>query len=305
MEQYEITLQHYRGTFKPDAIDTNLVLSQADIPSVGPNQVLVRVKAVSLNHRDLLVLTADPVYLAETVEGTVPVAEGAGIVEVSQHPAWKAGDRVIILPAASWKEGMTQGDFDITQVLGAGNVDGTLRQYVAFDGDWLVACPKNLSFEEAATLPSAYGTAWNGLFGGPQVLNPGHWIVTQGTGGVSIAALQIAVAAGASVIALSSSEEKMQQLRRLGAKETVNYAEKSDWSQDVLAITSGKGADHVVDVCGASTILEALRSVRQGGLVSVLGFLSVPEKHDLIPEIIIGAKIGMLCPNKTRFANSS
>lgn len=190
MEAYQIRLHHH-GAFKPEAIDSNLHLGKQPIPTPAQGQVLVRVKAVSLNHRDLLVLTNDPIYKSETQEGLVPGAEGVGVVEQSTVSKWKQGDCVLLITNTSWRAGKTVADFDFSKALGAGSYDGTLRQYMAVDADDLVRAPEHLSLEEAAALSAAYGTAWNALFGGLRKVQKGEWVLTEGTGGVSMAALHV------------------------------------------------------------------------------------------------------------------
>ncbi|KAK1672890.1 putative zinc-type alcohol dehydrogenase-like protein [Colletotrichum godetiae] len=161
------------------------------------------------------------------------------------------------------KAGQTQGAFDIKLGLGGKNIDGVLQQYAVFDEDALAPLPSHLTFEEAAALSGPYVSAWNALFGGPQQLIKGDTVVIQGTGGIAVAA---------------------------GAEHAINYKNNPTWSRKILTLTNGRGADQVLDVVGASTIAESLRALRQDGLVSAIGFMSAPEKHDLIPEFIFGAK---------------
>ncbi|KAK1655005.1 NAD-P-binding protein [Colletotrichum phormii] len=272
-----------QGACTDEGIDQNLSLEEVPKPSPKEGQILVRIHAASLNYRDLLVLTSDPVYLGGGPDdGIVPLGDGAGVVVEVNSPTsrWKVGDKVINATNSSWKTGQTQGAFDIKLGLGGKNIDG----------DSLAPLPSHLTFEEAAALSGPYVSAWNALFGGPQQLKRGDTVVIQGTGGVSVAGLQTAVAAGAEVIAFSTSEEKLDLLRKLGAKHAINYKNNPTWSREILSLTNGRGADQVLDVVGASTIAESLRALRQDGLVSAIGFMSAPEKHDLIPEIIFGAK---------------
>lgn len=301
-----------QGTCTVDGIDQNLSLEESVRPSPKEGQVLVRIRAASLNYRDLLLLTSDPRYLgASPHDGLVPLSDGAGVVvEVnSTSSRWKPGDKVINATNSTWKAGQTQASLNNHIGIGTGALDGVLQQYAVLDEDALAPLPSNLTFEEGATLSGAYVSAWNSLFGGPQYLKKGDVVVIQGTGGVSIAALQvsylaysiesssrktnllkIAAAVGAVPIAFSTSEEKLDLLRKLGASHVLSYKNKPNWSKDVLELTGGRGADHVVDVVGAATIAESLRALRQDGLVSAVGFLSDSEKHDLIPDIIFGAK---------------
>ncbi|KAK2607033.1 hypothetical protein N8I77_005742 [Diaporthe amygdali] len=252
-------------------------------------------KAAALNYRDLLIATDDERYKTRTVSPRVPLCDGSGIVEsVNAEPGssrWRVGDRVIVAASTSWKsaEPGTDGEMDNTTVLGASDIDGVLQQYVVVDEDGIVSAPDNLSFEEAASLGGAYASAWNALFGWYVPLKAGDVVVTQGTGGVSTAVLQFAAAAGAQVIALSSSQEKLEAAKQLGATHGLD-SNDPDWDVKVRELTDGRGADHVVDVVGASTIVRSLHATRQGGLVTLVGFLSASEKHDLIQDIILGAK---------------
>ena len=141
-----------------------------------------------------------------------------------------------------------------------------------------------------AALPAAAGTAVNALFFGPQPFFRGMTVVTQGTGGVSACAIQIAAAAGATVIATSSSDEKLETARALGATHLINYRKRPKWSEEILRLTNGKGVDHVLDVAGAGTIEQSLLSAKHGGLVSVIGFLSDSQPTDIIPALLFGAK---------------
>ncbi|KAF6803623.1 putative alcohol dehydrogenase, partial [Colletotrichum sojae] len=287
-------LQSDRSHFcTPDAIDQNLSLETVSRPTPKKGQILVRIHAASLNYRDLLILTSDPRYpSATTVDGLVPLGDGAGVIEElgPGESKWKVGDKVINATNSTWKAGQTQASFDGKISVGSGDVDGVLRKYAVFDEDSLAPLPGNLTFEEGSCLSGAYVSAWNALFGGPQRLRRGDVVVIQGTGGVSIAALQITAAVGAVTIAFTTSEDKIALLKRLGATHALNYKDRKDWSEDVLRLTEGRGADHVIDVVGAATISASIRSLRQDGLISAVGFLSSTEKHDLIPDIVFGAK---------------
>ncbi|KAI7782247.1 alcohol dehydrogenase [Diaporthe eres] len=292
---YRIHL-HERGTASAEGIKRNLKSEEIPKPQARAGQVLVRMKAAALNYRDLLVATDDERYGTRTVAPLVPLCDGAGVVEsVNAAPGsssrWRPGDRVIVAAGSSWKsaEPGTDGELDGTKLLGAGDIDGVLQQYIVADEDAVVPAPEGLSFEEAAPLGGAYVSAWNALFGWYRPLKAGDVVVIQGTGGVSIAVLQIATAAGARVIALSSSPEKLEVAKRLGAAHGLD-SNDPEWDVKVRELTGGRGADHVVDVVGASTIVRSLRATRKGGLVTAVGFLGGSENHDLIPEIVLGAK---------------
>jgi NADPH:quinone reductase-like Zn-dependent oxidoreductase len=151
-------------------------------------------------------------------------------------------------------------------------VDGVLRNVGAFDENGLLPLPKGLSFLEGATLPCAAVTAWNALYGLRKLL-PGQWVLTQGTGGVSIFGVQFAKAAGARVIATTSSTEKAKLLKKLGADHIINYKENTEWGAEVREITDGRGVDHVLEVAGPTSMAQSLKSIRIEGIISIIGFV--------------------------------
>lgn len=161
------------------------------IPSPGPNQALIRIQAVSLNYRDVLVVDHSPSYPVPAKANLTPCSDGAGVIEeAGLGSKWKKGDRVFVHPN-TWKSGNEPRDFDIRLTMGGGGTDGTLRRYVVWDDDRIVKAPDNLSIEEVATLYTAGATAWNALFHGRLKLEPGMSVLTQGTGGVSCFAIQV------------------------------------------------------------------------------------------------------------------
>ncbi|KAK1139865.1 hypothetical protein N8T08_011110 [Aspergillus melleus] len=284
---------NYVGSYTSAGIQNNLQLEEIPKPVPSKNQIVVQMRAAALNFRDLLIATADPRYQSESADdGLSPLCDGSGIVSAVCSPdsRWKVGDKVVLASNTSWKAGLGQEALDHSLGFGTEKTNGLLQQYVVVDEDALVPLPTNLSYEEGACLAVAYATAWNALFGGPCPLNQDDTLVTQGTGGVSIATLQIAKASGARVIALTTSEDKKGLLEKLGADHVVNSLTNPNWADEIISLTSGRGADHVLEVVGAATIKESLRAVRQAGLVSVVGFLSPSEKHDLIPDVVFGAK---------------
>ncbi|KAI9693651.1 MAG: isoleucine-tRNA ligase [Bathelium mastoideum] len=267
-------------------------------PIPGPNQSLIRIHAVALNYRDLLVASSSPRYPLATANGLVPCSDAAASVISSTSAAspFQPGDTVMPHPN-SWLAGTDIRDYHFDQTLGGGAVHGTLQRYMVVDDDKLVRAPRNLPVVEAAALTTATGTAVNALFWGPDGSGSARWrvqkgmtVLTLGTGGVSCAAIQIAAAMGATVIATTSDPERMDLVKKLGAKHAINYREVPDWANEVMRITEGKGVDHVLDVAGAGTIQQSLQAVRFGGLVSVIGMLSKAEPADLIPSILFGAK---------------
>jgi NADPH:quinone reductase-like Zn-dependent oxidoreductase len=184
----------------------------------------------------------------------------------------KVGDRVAGIFHQKWLGGEMQDAFS-NSALG-GDIDGVLTEYKLFDEQGLVHLPAHLSFEEAATLPCAAVTAWHALFHSAKPVKPGDVVLTLGTGGVSVFAIQFAHAAGARVIATSSSDDKLKRAKALGATDGVNYKQTPQWDEAVMQLTDGTGVGHVVDVGGPGTLPLSLNSVKRGGIVHVIGLLA-------------------------------
>ncbi len=250
----------------------NLALVEREKPSLKPNEVLVKIHAASLNYRDLMMVKG--LYNPRLKVPSVPFSDGAGeVVEVGENVTkWKIGDRVCPIFTQGWSEGEPSAAKNKT-TLGGGDNDGVLREFGAFDENGLVKIPAHLSFEEAATLPCAAVTAWNALVVSGK-LKAGETVLTQGTGGVSIFALQIARIFGAKVFSTSSSDEKLSKLRELGASETINYKNTPDWDKEVLKLTEKQGVDHVAEVGGAGTLGKSINAVKTGGHIAVIGILT-------------------------------
>jgi NADPH:quinone reductase-like Zn-dependent oxidoreductase len=249
----------------------NIAIVRRAISKLEPSQVRVRVRAASLNHRDLLVIRGH--YTGQSRLPLVPLSDCAGeVVEVgSDVRRFKIGDRVAAAPLPKWVTGPFSSGM-LTSALG-GAVDGVLGEYFSCDQRAVVAISDWLSFEEAATLPCAALTAWNALFE-QNDLKPGQTILVQGSGGVSTFALQFAVAAGARVIATSCSDLKLERLRELGAAHVVNYRRTLDWSRAVLELTNGAGVDHVIETGGAGTLDQSIKATAVGGCISIIGVLT-------------------------------
>lgn len=247
--------------------------AEAPLPPLKEREVLVHLKAASLNYRDLIISKGK--YILPVKDDTVPGSDGAGIVEATGPGVtrFKKGDKVVTLFNQAHLAGSPTPSILATG-LGA-NLDGTFRQYGAFDEGGLVAMPETLSFEEAATLTCAGLTAWNALYGLTSLaLKSGDTVLTQGTGGVSIFALQFAKAAGARVIATTSSEEKSDVLYKLGADHVINYRTDPNWGESAKKLTpGGLGANHVIEVGGPNTMNQSLNAIKMGGVISVIGFL--------------------------------
>ncbi|PYJ55506.1 MAG: NAD(P)-dependent alcohol dehydrogenase [Verrucomicrobia bacterium] len=262
----------------------NLVLVERDTPHAAAHEVVVKFHAASLNYRDLLF--ARGLYNPKARFPAVPGSDGAGeIVSVGEGVTrWKSGDRVCPIFMQGWLDGERSADQART-ALGGGDLDGVLRECGAFQENGLVRIPDHLSFEEAATLPCAAVTAWNALVQLGR-LKAGDTVLTLGTGGVSIFALQFAKMHGARVIATSSSDEKLARVRELGADETINYKKTPDWDKEVLRLTDGIGVDHVVEVGGAGTLSKSVNAARIDGHVSVIGVLASGSGFDPIRVVM-------------------
>lgn len=239
-------------------------------PTPGAGEVLVGVRAISFNFRDLLVIRGK--YNPKMSLPRIPCSDGAGeVIAVGEGvTAWKQGDRVAGIFMQNWLE----GPLTAARAKGAlgGDIDGMLSDFVVLKEAGLVAIPSHLSFQEAATLPCAAVTAWNALAAAE--LYPGSTILIQGTGGVSIFALQFAKLMGVRVLGISSSYEKLQRATGLGLDAGLNYGENPDWERWVLEQTGGEGVDLVIEVGGAGTLVRSLKAARYGGTVAQIGVLS-------------------------------
>jgi NADPH:quinone reductase-like Zn-dependent oxidoreductase len=249
----------------------NLTLTERAEPQPQPTEVLVKFHAASLNYRDLMMVEGR--YNPKLKMPLVPLSDGAGeVVAVgAEVTKWKTGDRVTPIFMQGWHDG------EITQqkartALG-GDLDGVLREYGAFDEQSLVRIPDHLSYEEAATLPCAAVTAYNALYESGRV-KAEDTILLQGTGGVSIFALQLVSFYGCRMIITSSSDEKLERARTLGADDLINYREREDWDRAVLDLTEKRGVDHVVEVGGAGTLQKSVNAVKTGGHIALIGVLS-------------------------------
>ena len=269
-----------RGGFGLD----NLALVERPDPRPGPGQVLVRLRAASLNYRDLL--TAEGKYNPKQKLPLIPCSDGAGeVVETGEGVTrFRAGDRVSTVFAQKWIAGRPTRE-RVRSTLG-GPLDGTLAELAVFDQEGLVRTPAHLSDEEAATLPCAAVTAWSALVTEGRV-TAGDTVLVQGTGGVSLFALQIAGMLGARVIATSSSGEKLARVREMGAHETINYREVPEWGVRAKELTDGVGVDHVVEVGGAGTLQQSLQSVRFGGTISLIGNLAGTKSELLLTHVFM------------------
>ena len=260
----------------------NLALAERDTPRPEAGEVLVRLRATSLNYRDLMVVQGT--YNPKLRRPIVPFSDGAGeVVEVgSGVTRWKVGDRVMPIFMQGWIDGSV--DYAKARTTLGGDLDGCLREYAAFSEEGLVAIPEHLSYEEAATLPCAALTAYHALFVSG-CLKPDDSVLLLGTGGVSIFALQFANFYGCRTFVTSSSDEKLARARELGADDLINYGATPDWDKAVLEATGRRGVDHVVEVGGAGTLQKSLNAVRMGGHVAVIG--GVAGRGEFSPVTIL------------------
>ena len=254
-------------------------------PHLQPGQVLVRVRATSLNYRDHAVVMGR--YIGGAVgRDTIPLSDGAGevIAAGAGVTRFRPGDRVAGVFAQTPAEGPPFGD---KAALG-GPLDGMLVEQVALYEDGLVAVPEGLSFEEAACLPCAAVTAWHALVAAGRPVRSGDTVLVLGTGGVSMFALQFALAAGAQVIVTSSSDAKIERAKAMGATDGVNYVRTPEWEREVLALTGGRGADCVVETGGAGTLNQSFQAIAHGGKVVLIGVLTPPgapiNPYTLMPK---------------------
>lgn len=249
----------------------NLELADRPEPQPGPGQVAVEMRACSLNARDSQVVRG--FYDLGLTEPRIPFSDGAGeVVAVGGVVGrFSVGDRV----AGSFMQGWADGDFTPDKAATAlgGPIDGVAAEKIVLHEEGLVAIPDHLSFEEAATLPCAAVTAWNALVE-KSGLKAGDDVLVQGTGGVSVFALQIANMFGARTVVTSSSNEKLSRALKLGASDGINYREDENWDERVLEFTGNRGVDHVVEVGGPDTLGRSLNAVRAGGNVALIGVLT-------------------------------
>jgi NADPH:quinone reductase-like Zn-dependent oxidoreductase len=248
-------------------------------PAPEAGEVLVKVRAISFNYRDLMVVKG--LYNPKLKLPRIPISDGAGeVVAVGEGvTAWKPGDRVAAIFMQNWIDGPPNADKS-RGALG-GDVDGMLAEFVVLKASGLVAIPEHLSFQEAATLPCAAVTAWNALSVGN--LKPGNTVLIQGTGGVSIFALQLARLKGARVLGISSSYDKLERAYALGLDGGLNYKESPEWDRWAMDETGGQGVDLVVEVGGAGTLPRSLRALRIGGTIAQVGVLTGSADAGPIP----------------------
>jgi NADPH:quinone reductase-like Zn-dependent oxidoreductase len=245
---------------------SGIVEHERETPRVGPRDILVRVRATSINKRDVFILKGT--YPLPAKPGVVPLSDGAGeVVAVGEHVTrFRLGDRVAGNYFARWKRGPI--DYDVFEQLGCA-FDGMLTEHALLDEEWAVKVPDHLSWEEAATLPCAGVTAWNSIVG-PVPVIAGQTVLTLGSGGVSLFALQFAKAMGARVIVTTSSQAKVEALQKLGADVVIDYGANPEWGKAVRDASGGRGVDLVVETMGPDTIEQSMRAVGLHGQIMLL-----------------------------------
>lgn len=266
----------------------SLTVSERPQPQPGAHEVLVRIAAMALNYRDLMVVKG--LYNPKMPLPRIPLSDAAGevIAVGADVRRVKVGQRVAAIFMQKW----VSGDIDESKAKSAlgGAIDGVLAEYAVLHEEGLVSIPDHLGFEEAATLPCAAVTAWHALVTEGRI-QPGDSVLVQGTGGVSLFALQFARLAGARVLITSSSNEKLERARKLGASECINYKEVPEWGDKVRELTGGRGVDLVVEVGGAGTLGQSLRAVRMGGQISLIGVLSGVTQANPMPILMKNIRV--------------
>ncbi len=262
-QQYQFVRSGPQGPF-------TMKLVTVPVAQPGARQVLIRVHATSLNRRDIFVLHGQ--YPVGTRQTLVPVSDGAGEVVAlgSGATRFHVGDRVAGIFFQGWISGRAPADAAQTAL--GGFIDGMLSEYVVLDESGVVKIPATLSYEEAATLPCAGVTAWNGLFTRGRI-QPGDYVLLEGTGGVSLLGLSLALAEGAKPIITSSHDEKLARAKNLGAIVGPNYLSRPDWEKPVMALTGGTGVQEVLEVGGKDSLPHALATLSSGGHIALIGGL--------------------------------
>jgi NADPH:quinone reductase-like Zn-dependent oxidoreductase len=278
-----------------------MALHEVPMPQPGPGEVLIRVRACSLNYRDQLIPQGR--YFGGTITTpTVPLSDGVGeITAVGAGVAdLKVGDRVAGIFFQGWQDGPPTPMMG--EALGAPPAKGMLADYVVLPASGVVKVAQTLSDVEAATLPCAGVTAWNALRCGLRPLAAGQSVLVMGTGGVSLLALQIAKAAGARVVATSSSDAKLDRLRTLGADAVINYRTEADWGTKAAELAGG-GIDHVVEVGGVGTLAQSMQAIGFGGEIALIGVLSMQGDGNPMPLMVKGASLRGIFVGSAAMAN--
>ncbi|WRT68147.1 uncharacterized protein IL334_005122 [Kwoniella shivajii] len=270
------TMQQWKLT-STGSYDNLKLEKEQPVQELGENDILVNIKAVSLNYRDISIVQGTyPFPLKDVV---VPISDAAGVVEDigSRVSRFKKGDKVM----PTFHQANQPGKPSL-----GGPIDGVAREYIVVSELDAALMPKDYSFEEGSTLPCAALTAWDSLFGlEGRTLKPGDWVLTQGTGGVSIFALQFAKAAGATVVSTTSSSAKAEKLKAFGADHIINYKDDSDWGKTAKGLTpGGLGFQHIIEIGGPGTLQQSLNAIGNQGVISIIGF--VAGSGDSMPTLL-------------------
>ncbi|KAL7926086.1 hypothetical protein ACQKWADRAFT_281732 [Trichoderma austrokoningii] len=264
---------------KKDSFDSLVLKENLAIPKLGDHDVLVQIEAVSLNYRDLVMPKG--LYPFPMKVPVIPGSDSAGIVLATGPRVTRVakGDRVCTLFNEHHQTNPITPEAIASGFGGA--IDGTLREYAVFGDHALVKAPSTLNAIEASTLTCAPLTAWNALYGlQSKAVKAGDWVLTQGTGGVSLSGIQFAAAAGATVVATTSSKEKAEELKKLGATHVINYRETSNWGEVARSLTpDGVGFDHILEIGGPGSLEQSLKAVKLEGLITIIGFLAPSDKQ--------------------------
>lgn len=260
-----------------------IVWREQEIPTPGPKEVLVRIRATSLNRRELMILKGN--YPLPSKPDVIPVSDGVGeVVEFGANvQGVKIGDRVSGSYFPYWEEGKLSREAMVHQF--GCTLDGMLAEYAIIPIEGVVHIPDHLTWEEAATLPCAALTAWSALHG-PEPIQVGDTVLTLGTGVVALFAIQFAKALGASVIATTSNDEKADRLRALGVDEIINYRTTPEWSKAVHSYTKGKGVNRVVDTGGSDTISESIKSTAPNGEIALVTAIGKRPMIEIEPRVL-------------------
>lgn len=282
--------RHYALSRKGSSLA--LEAATTPVPDLAPTQILINVRATSLNFRDLLTMADTD----GTRDGLTPLSDAAGVVAAigSAVTKWSIGDRVSPNFFPAWLGGAFS-PIHLSNALGGGQTDGVLAEYIVVDQAAVVAIPDHLSFVEAATLPCAGVTAWHALFERGQ-LQAGETVLVQGTGGVALFGLQLATARGARVIVTSSSDTKLGRATALGAWNTINYKSQPDWAKAAMALTDGNGVDHILELGGPDTYDRSIAAIAPGGRIAQIGVLTgFGAQPNLTPLQFKNASINGIC----------
>lgn len=265
----------------------NLRLKDMPDPKPGPGEVLVRLRAASLNYRDLLVLQGGYGSRQKSA-GLIPLSDGAGeVVEVGAGVRrFKTGDRVVNTFFPGWFSGPPEERFLMRDLGGMEN--GVACELRVFSEDAVLPIPDAMSFVEASTLPCAAVTAWNAVRDHADA-GPEHTVLTQGSGGVALFALQFARAAGARIVAISSTMPKLERLQALGAQHGINYRDDVEWGKTARKLTGGAGVDLVVETAGAQTLKQSIRATKLGGMITLIGMVSGTSAEVNLPIVSMGS----------------